>query len=186
MRLGQSVMGYLVEARGLDPSRFAPVAIGPAGASPAVEIWVGSMPPPSAIHPTPRSDNFTTPTLFDAYTLTFNCEMGAPPGWENARARLGGFAEVLARRPELRGVIVTFESRAARNEGGCPRFTRAEIDAELNYLRKTAGLEHSRMSVRQGGRAQHKMIELWLLPKGTGVPRHAAATIDQVDGRCRE
>jgi hypothetical protein len=187
IRAGKSVLGYLTEGRNIDSARIGDPMIGEQRSIPQVEVWLGEV-APSVRRQTPATQfNTSRPMRFDAYFVTFNCETGPPPGWENQDARLGAFADLLRRNATLRGYLVTYTWRPKRGYvDPCPRVSAAQLQAEVDYLTRQQGISSSRITVQKGGQADTTMIELWVVPARGRVPRHKPATISDLWGLCPE
>jgi hypothetical protein len=184
-RAGMSVIGYLNEGRGINIMRIGDLIIGEQRSISQVEVWLAKEAPSVRRQAAAREFDTSKPSCFDAYFVTFNCETGPPPGWENQDARLGRFADLLRRNPTLRGYLVTYTWRPKRGYvDPCPRFSTAQLQAEVDYLTRQQGISSSRVIVRKGGQADAKMIELWLVPARMRIPRHKPATISDLWGRC--
>ncbi len=96
---------------------------------------------------------------------------------EDEMARLDNFAIQLQNNPEARGVIIFYGGRLypscySRNQPRRPKRNEATFRARrmIEYLVMTRSINQTRLVLMNGGYRESLMAELWMLPKGAGLP----------------
>ncbi|MFN2452892.1 MAG: hypothetical protein ABR577_01590 [Pyrinomonadaceae bacterium] len=185
-RLALGIRYYLVNSRGIDPTRVVALDGGILSCSMA-ELWIV----PVGATPTPKGDARLEPLDSDsAYKFD---EYDDPSGddssgyEEDVAARLEGFATALRKRPHSRGYIIAYARyEVARgytdyiNGVGRKHFKEVYADpagtarklamSEKNNLIKAYHLPSSRIVVVDGGYRKWQQIELWIVPRGEHAP----------------
>jgi len=167
-RLLELVKGYLVESRGLRPSRITTTYGGRNSdlTQPRIELWIV---PKNA--PLPEPENHTTDVetfkgllldqeIGDDFGVQYEAEMG--PG-------IGGtarpsFADILHQQKNAIGYIVVYSGETAT-----PGAWRHLAQDEIEYL-KPFNVEASRLKVIFGGHQKETKVQLWISPKDEPPP----------------
>ena len=167
-RLLELVKGYLVESRGLKPSRITTTYGGRNSdlTQPRIELWIV---PKNA--PLPEPENHTTDVetfkgllldqeIGDDFGVQYEAEMG--PG-------IGGtarpsFADILHQQKNAIGYIVVYSGETAT-----PGAWRHLAQDEIEYL-KPFNVEASRLKVIFGGHQKVTKVQLWISPKDEPPP----------------
>jgi hypothetical protein len=165
-RYATRARNYMVEARGIDPTRIVTID-GGRREDFIVELWLapnGSRPP----EPTPTvtvEDDLGDNLLFDRFGV--GCE-GFSCGYEDEVAHLDGFAAALKKEPESWGCIVAYAQSGDDRDGmewDAPGTARKIALSQRNYLIKKRGLAPKKLTAVDGGYSW-RGVELWVIRPG--------------------
>jgi hypothetical protein len=168
-REGRKSYAYLVDARGIDPSRVELRGGAPAE-SRGLEVWwrpEGAAPVEGTADPCPPVRAAGAALLYDRYwwNRTADEDILGELDYHDQSVRLEGFAAALAADPDATGYLVVRRARRDR-AGSAVRFAAGERD----YLVRK-GVARSRLRVVDWGAADERGIELWVVPRGAAPPR---------------
>ena len=154
---------YLVEARGIIPQRIVTIEGGRREEF-AVELWIvpkGSEPPQLTSTITEQSD-LSDNLLYDSYSPGYD-NFGK---YEDAEARLDGFAIVLKKEPAAWGCIISYAQNGDDRMGmewDLPGTAQKMSQGVKNYLVKKHRFAPSRVTVVDGGYSEGRSVELWIM-----------------------
>lgn len=178
LRRAKVSLDYMVNTRGIDPSRVS-VFNGGFRDSIKFQLWIVET---GAELPLPPFDwaaalsREKTPFLFDRFPVI---ERGDPDesDYEDSyayRPDVAGlyepFAEVLRNDPGLRGCVIAYS--LLRNRRGADRKLAARVKTALT---KAHAVDLGRVVAIGGGRRAQKSVELWFVPPGASLPKPAPA-----------
>lgn len=172
LRRANSCLDYLINTRGLDAARLSAVNGGLRGET-GFELWVvppGAEPPVKPYDASLLMSGEKSALLFDRFAITErgdedNSAYGLEP-YPYSAGLYKYFAEVLRADPSLRGYIIGYAARrgpsaTARRIASLAKLTIAESHA----------ISVGRVVAVGGGRREYKMMELWLVPPGSPLPK---------------
>lgn len=165
--------GYLITGRGLDASRVEVINGGYRDAV-GFEFWLaeaGAQPPREPFDLGAALAREKTPFLFDRYEHQPRSQMGT--GIENGyigylddAGWFAAFVSALRSDPAARGCVIAYAT---------PRGRRGSDRALAALVKRTIMRHHSvgaeRIVPLAGGRRPHRLVELWIVPPGAGLPR---------------
>lgn len=173
LRYMKRLQNYMVNARGIEPSRMI-LLDGGRREEIAVEFWIS---PTANAAPVPTSTvsvepSKTRPYLYDRYN--FDCDRLFQPkvkapyydddcgyaglGYEDQSARLDGFVKAISQTPGLTARLVVYSlPRDAR------RKVQKFIQQEQDYLMKKGGLRASSIAVTSRRVSKYRVVELWVV-----------------------
>lgn len=173
LRRASAARDYLTETRALDPARVS-VVNGGVGQEVKYELWVVS---PGATLPVKPLDlsllmsGERTPQPFDRFAVYERgdremrmAEDGEDYLFDNA-ALYAPFVEALRADPGLRGCVIVYVPRGGR------RGSRRLAGRVKLAISKAHAVDVRRLSALGGGRRRHKLVELWLVPPGSPLPK---------------
>lgn len=157
---------YLVEIHGIEPNRIA-LAEGGRREDFIVELWVvppgASMP---SLSPTiPEADDNGDNLLYDEYSLGYD-SFGK---YEDANARLGGFAAALKSEPESWGCIIVYAQSGDDRMGiewDSSGTVKKIAQGQKNYLIKHHGFKPKMLTSVNGGYSEVRTVALWIMRPG--------------------
>jgi hypothetical protein len=172
LRRANWARGVLTKGRGLDPSRVE-VVYGGYRDEVSYEHWLmsgGERPPvepfdlAAALAREKAAYKFDQFSLYDpAYDYGYD---GNYSEYLDDRGRFEPVTLALRHDPAARVLIVVYRSR--RNPPGDDR--RLAANLRLAAL-KAHALAPDRVLARGGGRREHRLVEVWLVPPGAALPR---------------
>jgi len=154
---------YLVEARGIVPQRIVAIEGGRREEF-IVEIWlapkgaVAPVPTPSVVEQNDFGDNL----LYDSFGVWYD-NFGK---YEDAKARLDGFALALKKEPSSWGCIVVYAQNGDDRIGiewDSPGTALLIAQGQKGYLVKEHGFTRSRITAVDGGYSEGRIVELWIM-----------------------
>ena len=165
-RYAARAKNYMVEARGVDPTRIVTIDGGRRDEF-IVELWLV---PNSARPPRPEptvtvEDVLGDNLLYDSFGVgceDFGC------GYENEAAHLDGFAAALKKEPKSWGCIIAYAQSGDDRTGESwdPPGTALKIArSQKNYLLKKQGFASTKITVVDGGYSG-RIVELWIMRPG--------------------
>ena len=162
-RYAQRAKNYMVEARGIVPSRIVTMDGGRREEF-IVELWLVPNGSPSP-KPTPTvtsKDDLGDNLLFDGFVV--GCE-GFSCSYEDDAAHLDGFAAALKKEPTAWGCIIAYAQSGDDRLGqdwDSPGTGQKIARSQRTYLIKKHGLAQSRLSAIDGGYSW-RGVELWVM-----------------------
>jgi hypothetical protein len=165
LRRAVTAVDYLVKTRGLDASRLS-ILNGGLRDDVVFELWV--VPPGAELNVKPFDVSLLmsgerAPLLLDKFTVI---ERGgrieteySSDSYPTTVGLYTYFADALRSDPALRGCVIGYTSR----RGSSTSARRIAVRAKMAMAKSHA--------VDGGGRREYKMIELWLVPPGSALPK---------------
>lgn len=176
LRYVKRLQNYMVNLRGIEPSRMILLEGGPREEI-VVEFWI-SPPGGAAPVPSPRvslEPSRTKSYLYDSYSYDcdrlFRPRIKAPAyiddcgyagmRYEDQSARLDGFARAVSQTPGATArLVVSSLARDARGK------VREFIQKEKEYLVRNGGLNSSNIAVVYRRAPKYRSVKLWVAPAG--------------------
>ncbi len=154
---------YLVEAHGIDPKRIITVE-GGRREDFIVELWIV---PKGAAAPMPSStlaeqNDLGDNLLYDSFGVGYD-NFGK---YEDANARLVGFAAALKKEPSSWGCVVVYAQNGDDNIGiewDSPGTALEIAQGQKSYLVKEHGFAPLRVTAVDGGYSEGRTVEIWVM-----------------------
>lgn len=173
-RKANTAMNHLITLDGIAPTRLA-VVNGGYRDQVTFELWKIAAGAELPITPSDFSLMIAgekTPIPFDRFPIF---ERGDPDSFEyedsasyypDAEGLYDTFLSVLKRDPGLRGCVIAYSAR--RNKRGADRKLAARVKMAIM---KMHSMDVSRIIAIGGGRRKQKLVELWIVPPGSELPK---------------
>ena len=169
LRRANWAVGYLTEARGIAPEHLSVVNGGFANETRYVLFVVpaGAVLPVKPFDPSLTMTGEKNPLLFDRFVFYEDYDSVVNyEGYLSLKGRYEPLATALNADAGLRGCIIGYMKK--RNRRGTDRKLAARTKRNLT---STYPVDVSRVAAIGGGRRGEKMVELWLVPPGSPLPK---------------
>ena len=112
-----------------------------------------------------------TPFLFDRYEYYPPSQMGTGiedgyEGYLDEAGRFAPFVSALRSDPAARGCVIAYATR--RNRRGSDRALAGQVK---RAIMRTHAVGAERIVPVAGGLSTHRLVELWIVPPGAGLPK---------------
>jgi hypothetical protein len=173
LRLANRAVNYLIMSRDVAPERLSVINSGFADET-RFELWAaegGAQPPVKAFDPALMMAGEKNPLLFDRLVFYEPSDYGLDYGnYSSLKGTYEPFATVLDADRGLRACIIGYMKKGNRRGTDRRLAERAK-----RQLATAHAVDVSRVVAIGGGRRGEKMVEMWLVPPGSDLPRPTPA-----------
>jgi len=138
-----------------------------------IEVWIvsdfSSVPRPTPTIPSEQEDAKTAQEYYEyqhPYVDRTSLELFSEYAYFNQPAILDGLAVLLERESNLRTYLIAYDGRRDRNGTA---YKLAESDRF--YLAMESNIPSEKVVLVNGGRRDHRTVELWVVPEGSVAPK---------------
>jgi hypothetical protein len=173
LRRANASQEYLTTTRGLDAGRVAIINGGFRNES-TFELWVIAPDADLSIKPFDISLTMSgqkTPLPFDRFPIVEHGDRNEYSDddysyYPESKSLYAPFIDILRHDPTLRGCVIAYS--APHTKLGADRKLASRVKVEIV---KAYAIDVSRIAAFGGGRRKEKMVELWLVPPGSELPK---------------
>lgn len=180
LRRAQWARGYLVNGRGIDPSRVEVIDGGYSDVDEVkFELWLAEADAKPLVAPFDLGAlviREKSPFLFDRYDYYPPSAMGTGIengyiGYLDEAGWFAPFVSALRSDPAARGCVIAYAT--PRDRRGSDRMLAALVKRRIM---RTHAIGPDRIVPVAGGQRPHQLVELWLVPPGAALPTPSPAT----------